>query len=153
MFFQREKADPVLFSELKPLLEEHWEEIAHYKDIPLEPDWDMYARLEDSGNMRVYTARIDDGGIDHGKLVGYAVFFIKNNIHYKSSKQASQDILFISKNRRGLGGRFILWCDEQLKNDGVQAVYHHVKQAHNFGPLLERFGYQLVDLIYARRLD
>jgi hypothetical protein len=52
-----------------------------------------------------------------------------------------------------MGGRFIKWCDEQLRAEGVAVVYHHIKAAHNFGPMLERFGYELVDLIYSRRLN
>jgi N-acetylglutamate synthase-like GNAT family acetyltransferase len=53
----------------------------------------------------------------------------------------------------GAGPDLIRYCDEQLRADGCQAVYHHVKAAHNFGPLLKRMGYELVDLIYAKRLD
>lgn len=145
--FQREKlADCV--TEALPLLEEHWREIAHYKDIPLEPDLSMYAQADSMGMLRVYTARDQQG-----QLIGYSVFFIRSAPHYKSSLQANQDIIYISKNNRGMGGRFILWCDEQLRAEGVQVVFQHVKKAHNFGPLLERFGYELMDLIYSRRLD
>lgn len=145
--FKRENVSDC-FQEAMPLLMEHWKEIAHYQDIPLEPDLSFYESAEKSGVLRTFTARGDEG-----KLIGYAVYFVRHNAHYKSSLQAVQDIIYIQKNKRGMGGRFILWCDEQLRAEGVQAVYHHVKTAHNFGPMLERFGYQLVDLIYARRLD
>lgn len=145
--FQQERAQDC-FKEAMPLLMEHWNEIAHYKDIPLEPDFELYEKIENLGIIRCYTARNDEK-----KLIGYAVFFVRSNPHYKSSIQASQDILFISKNNRGMGGRFIKWCDEQLKAEGIAVVYHHIKAAHNFGPLLERFGYELVDLIYSRRLN
>lgn len=145
--FQREKAQEC-FAEALPLLAEHWQEIAHYKDIPLDPDYDSYAAAENNGNLVCFTARTETG-----ELIGYAVYFIRRNLHYKSSLQAYQDILFISKPRRGMGGKFILWCDEQLRAMTVQVVYHHIKAAHNFGQLLERFGYELMDLIYSRRLD
>ena len=131
-----------------PLLQSHWREIAHYQDIPLDPDFTQYAALEDAGALRTYIARDAEGG-----MVGYAVFFVKANIHYKSSIQALQDILYIHPGSRGMGLRFIKWCDDQLRQEGVQVVYHHVKKEHNFGPALERFGYQLIDLIYGRRLD
>jgi hypothetical protein len=145
--FNQEKMSDIL-TEVKPLLFLHYKEIAHYQDIPLEPDWEAYQKLEELGVMRIYTARNDTH-----QLVGYALFFLKANLHYKSSLQAAQDILFIHPEHRGFGAKFLLWCDQQLKADGVQAVYHHVKKEHNFGPLLEKFGYELVDLIYARRLD
>lgn len=147
MTFARERAQDIL-DEILPLLKSHYDEIAHFKDIPLEPDFEKYLKLEELDGIRVYTARDENQ-----KLIGYSVFFLSHNIHYKSSLQAVQDVLFIHPSNRGSGAKFILWCDDQLKKDGVQAVYQHVKAAHNFGPLLERFGYQLVDLIYSRRLD
>lgn len=147
MKYQREKAHDVI-AEIKPLIEKHYLEIAHFQDIPLVPDYQAYMNAEDNGALRVFTVRSEDG-----LMIGYAIFFVRLNIHYSTSLQASQDILFVDPDHRGTGAKFILWCDQQLKDEGVQAVYHHVKEAHNFGPMLERMGYQLVDLIYTRRLD
>jgi len=146
MKFQQESIAEC-FDEAMPLMEEHWEEIAHYKDVPLEPDYEFYLAAETAALLRVYTARNDEG-----KLIGYAVYFIRRAPHYKSVVYGVQDVLFISKGHRGTGGRFILWCDEQLKLDGVNFVFHHIKAKHNFGKLLERLGYNLIDLIYSRRL-
>lgn len=148
MQFQRERLAGPLFLELMPLLTKHWQEVAHFKDIPLEPDFATYEKLEEMGMIRAYTARTGEA-----QLVGYAVYFVKSNIHYKSSLQASQDVLFIDPNVRGFGAKFILWCDKQLKQEGCDAVYQHVKSAHNFGAMLERLGYSLVDLIYTKRLN
>jgi hypothetical protein len=144
--FQRERVSDV-FEEVLPLLKQHWEEIAHYKDIPLEPDFDLYCKIEEAGALRTYTARGPDG-----KIVGYCVYFVKPNLHYKSSLQAIQDVIFIDRSHRGFGKSFIEWCDKALCAEGVQVVYQHIKEKHNFGPMLERLGYELVDLIYARRL-
>lgn len=148
MQFQREQSFEI-FDEAMPLLRQHFEEISANKDIPLDPDFEAYELMERQGMLRTFTAR------DDGKLVGYAVFFVRANIHYKTSKQANQDILYIVPSLRGglLGYRFIKWCDEELRAEGCQAVYQHIKAAHNFGSLLERIGYRLVDLIYCRRLD
>ena len=134
--------------EIMALSSEHYEEIAHYKDIALEPDEERYNQIEEGGMLRVFTLR----NIDK-KLIGYALFFVNKNLHYKSSKQAVQDVIFIRKENRGRGGRFIAWCDEQLKAEKVQVVYHHVKTKHDFGVLLERQGYECVDKIYGKRLD
>jgi hypothetical protein len=35
----------------------------------------------------------------------------------------------------------------------VQVVYHHAKRTNRVGELLERLGYELVDEIYAKRLE
>ena len=145
--FQEEKiADAI--NEMSPLLVKHWRGIAHYPDILLEPDIQQYTKLNDLNAIKLYTAR--DG---NRTLIGYAVYFIKHNIHYKSSLQAVQDVIYIDKEKRGTGFKFIKWCDDQLRSLGVQAVYHHVKKQHNFGPALERQGYELIDLIYGKRLD
>jgi GNAT superfamily N-acetyltransferase len=145
MNYQRELVANVL-GELKPLLERHYREIAHYQDIPLDPDYGFYA---DAPHIRMFTVR------DEGKLIGYGLFHVSRNKHYMGSLQAVQDILFILPEYRGTvtGPRLIRYCDEQLRAEGCQVVYQHVKTAHNFGPLLERQGYELVDLIYAKRLD
>lgn len=148
MQFKREILTQELVSEMIPLLVLHYGEIAHYKDIPLDPDYDQYIKLENAGVLRAFTARDESNA-----LIGYALFFIKSNIHYKSSLQALQDILFVRPDKRGIGFRFIPWCDEMLRAENIQVVYHHVKEKHNFGKLLSKIGYELVDLIYARRLD
>jgi hypothetical protein len=145
--FQREMLSDVL-EEITPLLFLHWKEIAHFKDIQLSPDWNRYFEIERNGCLRVFTARDIDK-----TLIGYAVFFAPVNLHYKEWNQATQDILFIHPEKRGFGASFIQWCDEMLRAEGMKLSFHHVKKAHNFGPMLESMGYELVDLIYARRLD
>lgn len=146
--FQLEEFSHVI-EEITPLLHKHWIEIAHYQDINLEVDTESYLHLENIGALKVFTAR-DSGD---NTLIGYSAFFIRSNMHYKSSLQAIQDVIYIDKERRGFGSQFIDWCDIQLKEMGVQVVYHHIKTKHNWGKMLEAKGYELVDLIYAKRLD
>jgi hypothetical protein len=151
VYFAREPMTMDLWDEALPLLHQHWVEIAHYTDIPLEPDIEKYMAMAKAGTLRVYTARDRD---DEELLVGYALFFVANNAHYKSSVQAVQDVIYVDTHARGLtGARFIKYCDMRLALEGIQVVYHHVKAAHNFGKMLERMDYKLVDLIYAKRLD
>lgn len=147
MKFSKERAQD-FFPEAMPLFEAHYKEIARYMDIELKVDIPRYYFLEDQKILRGYTVREDSG-----VLIGYAIFFLSKNLHYSDSFQAVQDVLFIHPEKRGSGAKFIKWCDDQLRAEGVQVVYHHVKKAHNFGALLERFDYELVDLIYAKRLD
>lgn len=148
MKFEQEQLSDQLVSELMPLLKAHWDEVARDKDIPLDPDWIKYTQMQSIGAFKMYTARDTEG-----KLTGYAGFFINYNLHYRSSLQAVQDVIFIDKERRGFGRTFIDWCDSQLRNLGVQKVYHHTKAKHNFGPMLETLDYHLADHIFARRLD
>lgn len=147
--FARESVSDVM-SEIEPLLRAHYEEVSFYKDIPLQPDFDRYVQAEKSGALRVFTARVNTD------LVGYAVYFVQPNLHYSSSLQAQQDILYIHPSHRkgGAGIWLIRHADEQLAAEGVQVVIQHVKARAdlNFGPLLERLGYELMDHLYTKRL-
>ena len=101
--------------------------------------------------LAFFTARDEDG-----KLAGYCVFIVRTNPHYAQSLQAAQDVVYVAPWARGTTGqRLFAFCEEQLREQGVQAIYHHVKAKPglNFGPLLERRGYEAVDIIYAKRLD
>lgn len=165
MNFARETVTPELLEELKPYLFAHYKEIARYQDIELSPDWEAYQNLAKFDLLRVYTIRIPHCICTDGtqrcvcnrpaKLHGYAVFTVRKALHYSTSIQASQDILYLDPQYRArmMGYRFIKWCDDQLRNEGVQVVYHHTKSDHNFGPMLQRQGYELMDHIYAKRLD
>lgn len=149
--FALETLEQVRASRIEDLLRAHWQEVAHFPDIALEPDWEAYAIVEAAGMLRIFTVRIA------GDLVGYAAYIVKHAPHYKSSLQATQDILFLAPQHRGarIGAHLILFADQYFSSQGVQAVYQHtkVKQELDMGPLLTRLGYELVDALWARRLD
>lgn len=137
-----------LWDEIQPLLRLHYQEISAYPDIPLEPSKEIYLAMEEAGHLRCYTARAD------GTLLGYAVYVARAHAHYMSSLQAVQDVLYLHPSVRGLGAgrRLIAYADEQLRQEGVQVVYHHVKLKHDFGPILKRMGYELLEHVWAKRL-
>ena len=145
--FQRENLAQFIPDAL-PLMRNHYAEVARYQDIPFDPDWDAYYSMESAGAFRVFTARDFDGS-----LIGYACFFVHRNLHYKTSRQAVQDVIYIDPSVRGFGREFIGWCDDQLKGEGVQVVYHHVKCAKDFSSALVKLGYEKIEYIYGRRLD
>jgi len=150
MKFQREIATSRLFEELAHLFEKHYLEISANLDIKLELHVERYLLIENAGGLRMFIARNEND-----EAIGYAWFFVSHNLHYRESLQAVQDVIYLDRSYRGtgLGKEFIQWCDDQLKTEGCQLVYHHIKARHNFGPMLESIGYKLVDLIYSKRLD
>ncbi|HEX5461882.1 MAG TPA: GNAT family N-acetyltransferase [Steroidobacteraceae bacterium] len=149
--FALETLDEVRAAGIEQLLERHYQEIAFYKDIPLEPDWDAYARIEAAGGLRIFTARVA------GELIGYCAYLISRNPHYKSSQQAKQDVLFVLPKHRHarFGAHLILFSERALRAEGVQVTYQHSKASEDLDmtALLERLGYELVDTIWAKRLD
>lgn len=153
--YARETIADVL-AEIKPLLEAHYREIAHFQDIALKPDYPRYAQAEERGTLRIFTARTSVPGAmawHHKALIGYAIYFVTPSLHYSDSVQAHQDILFVHSDfrRSTVGLRLIRHADEALAGEGVQIIYQHSKAAHSIGPVLERQGYELVDEIYAKR--
>jgi GNAT superfamily N-acetyltransferase len=145
--FARAPSLQAMWAEIFPLFEKHWLEIAHFDDIPLNPDTEQYFKIDALGLLHVYTAR-DEAA----KLVGYAVYFVAPHLHFKQSLQATQDVLFIDKESRGFGMRFIRWCDEQLRVAGVQVVANAVAEANDYALVLRRMGYKRSDQMYVRRL-
>ena len=105
--------------EVKPLLKKHWEE-SEDLGFPLDPDYELYLRIEREGLTRSFSVR------DNGKIVGYAVFIVRHHPHYRTVVTANADVIFIEKEFRG-GKSFIEWCIEQLKVMGVKVVVYNVK--------------------------
>lgn len=146
--FQRESLSAVR-EEIVPLLERHWEEIAVNKDkIKLNPDWEMYAKLEDAGVLGIYTARRD------GKLIGYFVVVAERNIHYKDHIFAVNDIIYLAPEyRKGMVGfRLIKYAEQDLKSLGVSTLTINTKVHKPFDPLLERMGFSLKERVYSKYL-
>lgn len=133
--------------DMQELIREHWEEIAHDKDqIPLDPDYEAYQRLEALGKVLICSARID------GKLVGYSIFFVTQHPHYKSTKVASNDILYLQKQYRGtgLGPELIRFSESAVLLQGAKKVTWHIKPEFDFSSILSRMDYHLDELVYAR---
>ena len=138
-----------LWDELDPLIREHYEEIAHFKDIPLEPHREAYALMQKAGALRVFTARFG------GRLIGYAFFSVAPALHYRSSLHAHEDVVFVTQEHRrgGVGLVLLKYAHASLKASGVEVIYHHVKLAHpGLGKILESLGFEPIDMIYGKRV-
>lgn len=146
MTFQREKLTEV-FSEVVSTFHIHWHEISDLSDLDFEPDWLIYAQAEIAEEFVFFTARDD-----HGRIQGYAAFFLRPMLHSKKYRQAFQDALYIKKEARGFGHKFLKWCDNELAAIGIDSVYHCVTPACDFSPILKRQGYEVTETIYMKRL-
>lgn len=149
MDFAREPFSQSLLEEMMPLWKSHHAEIADEIYGPLDPDIAVYARSYAAGVLRIFTFRYKQ------VLQGYQVFFVNKHPHSKDSLQAVQDILYLTPSfRRGLNGYgFIRWCCDQLAGEGVEYVHQHISARHDFGPVLERMGFMIEDLVYAKKLE
>lgn len=135
------------------LRKEHWPELGHYKDIPIHMEWGRYFAMQENGNLRCYIVKSPTNEeFKTYELIGYAFYIVDTHLHYRTTKVAMQDVLYIRKPHRGFGRDFINWCDQRLKEDGVVTVCHHVKPWYDFGGMLEKLGYERAETIWSRRL-
>lgn len=146
--FAHEKLFPG-FDEAQKLLQAHWEEIAPYQDLfKLEPSLEAYQKLEANGALAIVTAR------DDGTLVGYFIMFVQRHPHYKSVMVAVEDIKFIApKYRGGTGLKMIKFAEALARRLGCKVIFQRSKAKSEHGAMYARLGYDLMDEVYAKRLD
>ena len=133
--------------DIKPLLEKHWEMVAlNQGAIKLNPNWEEYARLDDSGVLRVFTARAD------GELVGYCVLIVSQSIHYSDHIFANNDVTFVlPEHREGATGyQLIKYAEEHCRENGVSLLNINTKVHIPFDSLLTRMGFDLIERIYSK---
>jgi GNAT superfamily N-acetyltransferase len=138
---------PKFRSEIEPLLESHWREIAlDNAVIKLDPDWLEYARLDSLGQLHLLAVRNDD------VLVGYYIGIVKPHLHYKSNLMAFNDVMYIKPEyRQGMVGvRIFKEIERTLKERGVEKMYTNTKAHHDFGVILDRLGYRKAETIYTK---
>ncbi len=147
--FCEEAFDDALIEEMTPLLLRHKDEVCVYDDFEFGPNWELYKQMYESNVLHAYTAR------DDGVLIGYIVYTVGDNPHYKDVVQADQDVLYLDPDHRGfmLGTRLIKYGDVELAKLGVTLVVQHVKLAKDFSPILDRIGYMKTKTIHERRLN
>jgi GNAT superfamily N-acetyltransferase len=149
--FARETYDQVI-DEIKPLLVEHWRELALYQeDIPLDPDYEIYRAMDHKGALAIYTIRY---GAER-RLVGYAIYFLRNHHHYRGAKWATSDIVLVAQSHRNLGAGNGLfdYVEQDLRNQNVNVIHTMTKLEHpELAFLLESRGHQKVEVNYSKRL-
>lgn len=136
-----------MLEELKPILPIHWKEIAlDHEDIPLDPDYDLYLRMEEHGQLHVCTARED------GNLVGYFITFVINHPHYKSTLWGKVDIYYVHPDHRknGTGYKLFAYHEAEMKNLGVNKVVNMCKLHQDHGPLFAALGYTEIERIFSK---
>lgn len=144
--FQRE-AMATAYPDAAPLMQAHWEEVGRDRDLlVLNPDVEKMVSLEAAGMWHVWTARAD------GDLVGYAAWIVAPHLHYRDAVTAFCDVIYMSPGSRRHALSFIRHVEADLQTLGAAKAFFHVKVTKDFGPLLERLGYEWSEKLYERRL-
>lgn len=144
-----ERYSDELIAEMSPLLYEHWQEIATFKDkIPLDPDFPRYQKLDELGKILCLTARSD------GNLIGYSVFVNQYPGHYKSTLSGLNDVIWVHPDhRRGRVGLLLIrQTEDALRTMGVKKMTWHAKPDTQLHALLLKLSYVVDEIMLAKLL-
>lgn len=136
-----------ILEELKPLLEEHYEEVAMYKDrVKLDPDYEKYLTLSELGILHCVTVR------DKGVLIGYFITFIQPHLHYQETLYGVNDILFLEPSYRGsdVAVKLFMFAEERLRDEGVDVLVLHMKTSLPFEGLAKFLHYDKAEYNYSK---
>lgn len=142
--YQEENVDTI-WNEGQELFILNSEEIK-FRDDKFELNRETYDRCEAVGALKIYTVR------DDNILIGYCIFFVMELTHHKGFLSATQDVLFIKKEKRGRVIPFIRYTERMLKDYGVKSVNQSVPYHRDWSPVLTRMGYDKLETIYTRKL-
>lgn len=143
--FAREPVTESLIEEMIPLLVQNNAETGT-DGFDLEPSFDQYLAMDQAGYIRLFTARKDS------KLIGYQVFVINPNLHYKYVS-ATSDVVYISPEHRGFGHKFMADNESKLKAESINAIFQNISAKKDASKLMEWMGYHLEDRVYMKRLS
>lgn len=144
------EAFPAFLEEVKPLLPEHYAELALNQDrVPLAPQYDEYLRRDSLGMVLTIALR------DAGALVGYFVGFVAPGLHYSTCLTLQLDIFWIHPDHRGQKGGVMLFkaMEAEAKRRGVQRLFVGSKTHLPADYLFEKLGYVKVESVYSAMLE
>jgi GNAT superfamily N-acetyltransferase len=142
---QAEAFRPFL-DEVKPMLHEHWQELAlDQEKVPLDPQYDEYLRRDAAGMALAVTVR------EEGVLVGYFVGFIAPGLHYRTCLTLTMDIFWVHPKARGAGAGFVLFkeVERKARERGVKRMFVGSKLHKDASWLFEKLGYVEVERYYS----
>jgi len=134
--------------ELEKIFPEHYEELCVTKEYALDPDYDAYRRTSEAELLRCITCRND------AELIGYIVFLITPNLHYRTCKTAVEDIYYVKKEyRKGrIGIKLFQYAEAALQRIGVNRIVLHTKVHLDNSRLFEYLGYKHTDKVFNKML-
>lgn len=125
-----------IFDEFKEAIEKRREEIKEVLGYYLDPDYETYRLVADSGRALVVTLRDEEG-----KIVGWSLYYISASLRRKAEFEAENHTIFVDKEyREAYGERMITDADKFLKRLGVKRS-RFMNDIRGFGRMLASLGY------------
>lgn len=134
---------------VKHLLPRHYEEVAKFKDISaIKPDLPRYEAADQAGRFIALVAKV---GPD---ILGYSANFLNTNAHYSDLAFCQNDVLYVvPEARKGrVGLSLIRETVRRAQAAGSQLMLWHAKDGTPLNALLPRLGYEILDVIWAKKI-
>jgi hypothetical protein len=137
------------FDEISKMFEKHYEELSVTKSFKLNPDYNVYWEADKRKTLRVILCK------DDNKIIGYIVYFIGLNLHYKDCLLATEDIYYLEpKYRKGLiGPKMFIFAEKYLKSIGVDMIKYSTKTHLDNSKLFEFLGCEFIEKVFIKKLD
>lgn len=112
----------------------------------LNPNWEKYQELTDSGSMFTLALRKD------GVLVGYSANLLGPHLHYRDLVVAINDVLYVTPDTRGLAALRLMAETKQVARDrGAKLMLWHAKPDTSLDRMLKRVA-PVQDTVYSEPL-
>jgi GNAT superfamily N-acetyltransferase len=134
---------------VKHLLPAHFDEIARFKEISvIKPDLARYANADKDNRFIGLIAMI---GVE---IVGYSANFLTHNLHYMDLTICQNDVLYVVPEHRAsrVGLSLIRQTIRCAQERGLKLMVWHAKTDTALNQLLPRLGYEVLDVIWAKRI-
>lgn len=142
-------------AELKPLLDEHWRELAlDQEKVPLDVCWDIYEQRDALDGILFVTVR------EAGRLMGYFIGFIAPGLHYRTCLTLQMDVFWLHPDLRDedsiaqveaamISEDLFKEVQRQARARGVQRIFVGSKLHKDASQVFERLGYTEVERYFS----
>ena len=147
--YQEEQYIDVI-EELKPLLAEHYKEVAVYQEtIELNPNYHVYELMAAQGSLHMFTTRTVDK-----ELIGYSVSFLNQHPHYSDHTYAVNDILYVHPDHRHTEAapRMLTELEAVMREKGISVMTFHMKTYKPFETLMDALEYDKIEYLFSKLL-
>lgn len=137
--FQAEALADV-WAEAVPLIKANHSETGAFYDERFAPSLEKLQSLEQMGFLRLFTAR------RLGKLIGYQLFIVLFGINYPDNLEATCHVAYMIPGCRGFtAGKFLLWADAKLFDEGVSSIARQSTVKHPLAGVYAKMRYRKVE--------
>ena len=153
MFFVQVESFQKFIDEARgEILDEHWAELALNTDkVPLDPQWDIYFKREELGELLTMVMRWKETG----EMAGYFLGFIAPGLHYQTCLTCTMDIFWVRPKFRDnlmAGRRLFQAVERELRSRSVDRWFVGTKLHKDVGRLFQALGFEPVEMYFSKWL-